>query len=174
MAEKTHWKQLMNPDYLGAYALTHGKDLIVTIKSVGQEDVYNPSSNSKETCTVVRFTDGNIKPMIVNATNAKTIAKLFDTPYIEDWVGKSISLYIAKVKAFGDVVEALRVRSKAPTVEKIVCADCGKDILSAAGKTPRELADISMKNTGRELCLPCMQKAAKSMETENKEDKKDE
>ena len=39
MAEqtKTHWKKLQNPDYLGAYALENGKDLIATIKTVGLE-----------------------------------------------------------------------------------------------------------------------------------------
>ena len=36
---KTHWKKLSNPDYLGAYALDPGKDLIVTIQSVGEERV---------------------------------------------------------------------------------------------------------------------------------------
>ena len=47
--DKTHWKKLENPDYLGAYALQPNKDLVVQIKSVGQEEVYNPTNNKKET-----------------------------------------------------------------------------------------------------------------------------
>lgn len=177
--EKTHWKKLENPDYLGAYALDPNKDLVVQIKSVGQEEVYNPTNNKKETCTVAHFTDRNIKPMILNVTNCKTIAKLYDTPYIEDWAGKYISIYIAKVKAFGDVVEALRIRNKVPTIEIIKCEDCGKVITDYSGKTARELADIAKRNLGKELCLECQRKYKKQMEedaakTEEGETKTDE
>lgn len=168
--DKTHWKKLENPDYLGAYALQPNQDLVVQIKSVGQEEVYNPTNNKKETCTVAHFTDPKIKPMILNVTNCKTISKLYDTPYIEDWNGKYISIYIAKVKAFGETVDALRIRNKIPTVEKIVCKDCGKEITGTSQKTARELADIAIKNCGRELCLDCMKKEKAKME-ENKNDK---
>ena len=167
--DKTHWKKLENPDYLGAYALQPNQDLIVQIKSVGQEEVYNPTNNKKETCTVAHFMDQKIKPMILNVTNCKTISKLYDTPYIEDWAGKYISIYIAKVKAFGETVDALRIRSKVPTVEKIICKDCGKEIVGTSQKTARELADIAIKNCGRELCLDCMKKEKAKME-ENKND----
>ena len=34
---KTHWKKLHNPDYLGAYSLDPGKDKILTIKDVRNE-----------------------------------------------------------------------------------------------------------------------------------------
>ncbi len=165
--EKTHWKKLENPDYLGSYALQPNADLVVQIKSVGQEEVYNPTNNKKETCTVAHFTDPKIKPMILNVTNCKTISKLYDTPYIEDWNGKYISIYIAKVKAFGETVDALRIRSKVPTVEKIICKDCGKEIKGTSQKTPRELADIAIKNCGRELCIECMKKEKEKMEVEN-------
>lgn len=162
--EKTHWKKLENPDYLGAYALEPNKDLIVQIKTVGQEEVYNPTNNKKETCTVAHFVDRNVKPMILNVTNCKTISKLYDTPYIEDWAGKYISIYIAKVKAFGDVVEALRIRNKVPSIEVIKCEQCGRIITDFAGKTARELADISKRNLGKELCIECQKAAKKQMD----------
>ena len=165
--DKTHWKKLENPDYLGAYALQPNRDLVVQIKSVGQEEVYNPTNNKKETCTVAHFTDPAIKPMILNVTNCKTISKLYDTPYIEDWPGKYISIYIAKVKAFGETVDALRIRNKVPTIEKIVCKDCGKEIVGTSQKSARELADIAIKNCGRELCLDCMRKEKAKMEEQN-------
>jgi len=162
--DKTHWKKLENPDYLGSYALQPGKDLIVQIKSVGQEEVYSPTSNKKDVCTVAHFTDSLIKPMILNVTNCKTITKLYDTPYIEDWSGRYISIYISKVKAFGETVEALRIRPKVPTTDKIICKECGKEIIAAARKSARELADIAVKNCGRELCLGCMKKEKEKME----------
>ena len=31
--DKTHWKRLMNPDFIGAYALPPGEDMTVEIMS---------------------------------------------------------------------------------------------------------------------------------------------
>lgn len=112
----THWKKLHNPDYLGAYAIEPGTEPIYTIASVGEESVTG-SDGKKETCMVIRFKEAGIKPMILNATNAKTINKIYDTPYIEQWVGKPIQLYVARVKAFGDTTDALRIRPVAPKVQ---------------------------------------------------------
>ena len=80
---KTHWKQLMNPDYLGAYALPEGQDITVTIKFVQREEVTG-EGGKKEMCTVAHIE--NNKPMILNVTNQKTIAKMYG-PYIEDCSG---------------------------------------------------------------------------------------
>lgn len=166
MGELTHWKKLENPDYLGAYALTPNQDLIVQIKSVGQEEVYNPSNNKKETCTVARFIDNSIKPMILNVTNCKTISKLYDTPYIEEWTGKYISIYIAKVKAFGDVVEALRIRNKIPTIKQFKCGICGDIITGTNSKTAEEIAAMGKSNYGKELCLKCAKIEQEKMKKE--------
>ena len=168
----THWKKLENPDYLGAYALVPGQDLVVQIKSVGQEDVYNPSSNGKESCTVVHFVDKSIKPMILNVTNCKTISKIYDTPYIEQWSGKYISIYIAKVKAFGEVVEALRIRPKAPTINKIKCECCGSEVVGTSSKTAEEIAQMGIDNYGKKLCLKCAKaEQDKRKSEESKEEK---
>lgn len=105
---KTHYKKLFNPDYLGAYSLDPGQELVLTIASVATEKVKN-ADGREDVCMVAKFKE-NVKPMILNKTNAKTIAKVFQTPFIEDWAGKQIQVYAEKVKAFGDVVEALRVR----------------------------------------------------------------
>jgi len=55
------------------------------------------------------------KPMIVNSTNAKAITSAVGSPYIEDWTNKQITLYVAQIKAFGEMQDALRVR-KEPVV----------------------------------------------------------
>ena len=103
---KTHWKKLHNPDYLGAYALEPGEDMISTIDYVGQEEITG-NGGKKETGMVCHFAEKGCKPMILNATNSKTIEKIHGTPYIEEWHGKQIQIYIASVAAFGDTVEAL-------------------------------------------------------------------
>jgi hypothetical protein len=155
---QTHWKKLHNPDYLGAYALEPGKDLVVTIKSVQKEKVTG-ADGKKEECMVMRFQE-NVKPMIVNSTNAKTIQKLYKTPYIEEWAGRKIQLFVDNVKAFGDVVEALRIRSKVPTTQAIstVCGDCTKQIESFNNFNAEYMAQYTYQKFGKPLCSECAQK----------------
>ena len=173
MAEQnlTHWKKLENNDYLGSYALLPGTDLVAQIKSVWQEDVFNPSSGGKESCTVVHFVDNSIKPMILNVTNCKTISKLYDTPYIEQWAGRYISIYIAKVKAFGETVDALRIRTKIPTIKQFKCECCGSVITGTSSKSAEEIAAMGKSNYGKELCLKCakLEQDKKKADAEKKE-----
>lgn len=161
MAEMlTHWKKLMNPDYLGGYALAPGQDLIATIKSVGNEEVTGPDGK-KEICSVIHFYE-DVKPMILNATNNKTIAKLFKTPYVEQWTGRKIQIYTEKVKAFGEVWDALRIRPFLPVDKTLVCADCGS-VIEAFGKTTAEVvAKHTLNSYGRMLCSECAKKAAEA------------
>jgi len=112
MAEHIHWKKLTNPDYLGAYSLTDGKDMIVTIKDVKEESITG-AKGDKEDCVVCYF-EGDVKPMILNKTNMKTITKVCQSPYLDDWVGKNIQLYGEMVSAFGETGLALRVRPFPP------------------------------------------------------------
>jgi len=109
---KTHWKQLTNPDYIGAYALIEGQDLTATITKVVREMVTS-TGGKKEECTVA-YLDGH-KPMILNVTNCKTITNLYKTPYIEEWAGKSITLFQTTANLKGETVECLRIRPVTPT-----------------------------------------------------------
>lgn len=116
METKTHWKKLINPDYLGAYSLNPGQDLILTIDIVIREKVTG-TGGKKQECTVLHFKE-KVQPMILNRTNAKTIAKVYNTNYIEDWAGKQVQIYAEKVDAFGEQVEALRIRPLVPQTQK--------------------------------------------------------
>lgn len=109
MTDKTHWKLLMNPDYIGAYWLTPGEDATVVIDFVARE-IITGTGGKKEECTVAHL-KGGVKPFILNATNSKTIAKLYG-PYIEDWAGKPITLFASTAKLAGETVECLRIRPK--------------------------------------------------------------
>lgn len=162
--EKTHWKKLTNPDYLGAYSFQKDEEKILTIGRVRQEIVVG-TDGKKEECTVARFQE-NEKPMILNATNCKTIAKIYNTPFIEEWVGKRIQIYVTQVKAFGDVVDALRIREKVPedTSVKYVCTDCGDLIKPALGKSAKWLSEYTTKQYERPLCADCAAKAKKAKE----------
>lgn len=170
----THWKKLSNPNYLGAYSVEDGRDLVLTISLVRQEEVIG-TDGKKEECIVCYFSDAD-KPMILNATNAKQIQKLLGTPYIEQWAGHKVQIGVEKVKAFGDVVEALRVRKFLPKAVAIKCESCDKNIVAANNMSAEQLAAYTEKKYGAKLCAACAMKIAsktnnpKQQETANEAD----
>jgi hypothetical protein len=111
--EKTHFKKLRNPSYIGSYELMindkESRELVVTIGKVSNETV--TVLDKSEVCMVMQLVGQ--KPMILNATNAKAIAKMYGA-FVEDWAGKPITLYVAKIRAFGDTHDALRIRATKP------------------------------------------------------------
>lgn len=113
MAQKTHYKKLRNPKYMGSYELMTGGEpvqLVVEITKVTKEMVHNGSKEEEQMVLHLK----NQKPMICNATNAKAITKAHGTPYVEDWVGKSITLFVQRVRSNGAFEDRLRVREEAP------------------------------------------------------------
>jgi hypothetical protein len=107
----THWKKLTNPKYLGSHDLQPNQKVKLTIERIVKEIVKD--QNGKDGECIVAYMRGT-KPMILNKTNCKIISKVYDTNYIEDWIGKQITIYSAKVKVAGDVVDALRVEAVKP------------------------------------------------------------
>jgi ribosomal protein L34E len=164
MNQRTHWKSLQNNDYIGAYAFQPGEEKTVTISTVGVETVMG-AEGRKEDCTVVHFA-GDVKPLILNATNSKMIQKVLQTPYIEDWAGKSIVLGVETVAAFGDRVEAVRVRKKQAVAVATDCADCGAAISGSGKFTAAQIAAAAQKRFGRALCLECVEQAKEAAQQE--------
>lgn len=114
MEQKTHWKKLQNPDYLGAYSLLPKEEKILTIAKITREKIIGTGGKKKEE-TVAHFKEAE-KPMILNRTNCKTIAKVYKTNFIEEWTGKQVQIFVEMVDAFGEQVEALRIRPCVPSV----------------------------------------------------------
>ena len=167
---KTHWKKMVNLDYLGTYALEEGQDLTLVIDYVRKENVTG-NNGRNEQCMVAHF-KGDVKPMILNRTNAKTITKVTGSPYIEDWASKAITLYADTTRFGGDIVECLRVRPYAPkqtnpdrgaqrqASSELICEDCGAQIMAAYGKTANGVAEQTKQKFGRRLCAECAAKEA--------------
>ncbi len=137
MSEKTHWKQLVNLDYIGAYSL-QGQDLTVEIVKVEVKRVKG-ENGKEEDCTVASLKGQ--KPFIVNRTNAKIITKIHSSPYIQDWEGKKITLYPTTTKVAGETVECLRVRPIAPKQETFDCEIAADEAKLRECKTLNELKD---------------------------------
>lgn len=162
MEEKKHWKKSFNPEYIGAYAFNPGEEKVGTIATVREEPVIG-ADGKKETCLVARFKERDLLPLILNVTNCKTITKIYKTPYIEDWIGKQIIMQVKQVKAFGDVVDAVRVKNEKPRTapaQEIVCEQCGQILKPFGTMDVKQLADYTQKKYGKHLCADCAKDAA--------------
>lgn len=125
---KTHIDKLRNPNYLGGWDLQdeNGKtnDIIVTIKEVKSEFVFNQKAQMEEPVLTVFFNE--CKPIILNATNRKTLKKVTDTSYIEEMAGKRIQLTTKRIKAFGEFHDAIRIVNVVPQNTKVEVVDINK------------------------------------------------
>ncbi len=114
METKTHWKQLIDPRFIGAYALPNGSDITVKIVDVKLENIVI-QGGKKEDHTIAYLR--NQKPLILNMTNSKTLHRLYG-PYIEDWIGKDITLFASVARLGNEDVECIRIRPTAPSKER--------------------------------------------------------
>lgn len=160
----THWKKLYNPNYFGCYCFEDGKDIVLTIKKMVQENVVGEGGRS-ELCTVMYFVE-NVKPLICNKTNCKMIEKLFKTPIIEKWSGRKIQLYVDNNVRFGkETVQGVRIRPFLPKIQSqdISCFDCKQLVQGVANMNAQQMAEYTQKKYGRTLCANCATKEAEKM-----------
>jgi hypothetical protein len=172
--QRTHWRKIIESDYLAGADLDDGNgnhtDIIVTIKEAKKEMVREQGTNKEEGCLILKFREAERKPMICNVTNAKTISKVLKSEYIEDWTNGRIIIGTEKVKAFGELWDALRVRSRqAPAVAGtqpavIYCIDCRNIIGEHQGVSAAKLAKATTDKYGRPLCYDCAQNAKARLE----------
>lgn len=161
--EKTDYRKLMAKEYLGVWDIPENSDLTVTIASIKKETI--KTAHGDDDVMMIRFSDFD-RPWICNVTNAKTIKKVANSRFIEDWVGVRIALYVDdNVKFKGEIVEGVRVREYAPKLpEKIICADCGKEITAHGKYSAKSIAESSRGQFGRTLCFECAGKAKEAQE----------
>lgn len=147
-----------NPNYLGSWDLDDmpNRELTLTIAKIVDEKVI--TNGQGEVCTVCYWTDSNFKPMILNVTNKKRICKLYKTKDTEKLKGKPVIICTEKVKAFGDIHDALRIKQIVPPTKSTVapkCENCGKDIGASGSMTPDQVAAYTKKKYGKCLCGEC-------------------
>ena len=164
MAEKTHWKKIVSdPNYIGEADFAEGEEKVLTLAYVNANETVT-TAEGKSQKAVVHWKEPNNKPMILNVARSKAMEKVAGSPYFEDWVGKQFQLYIQNgIKAFGDVVNAVRVRPHKPRVQTAAptappCTDCHGEIKPPTGKDFRWMVAYTMKHYGVPLCADCAQK----------------
>lgn len=147
------------PEYMGSWDIMElpNKEVTLTIDKIVDETVEG-TDGRKELCTVIYWTDKSYKKMIINITNKKALAKLYKTKDTDKLKGKSVIIGIDKVKAFGDIHDALRIRPRVPkvtTADLPKCEECGKDITGRGGMTPEQVAQYTKDKYGKKLCAEC-------------------
>lgn len=110
---QTHYRKVFKSDHLGAADLEeyeeNGQKLIFTIREVRQERGAKVAGK-KIDANIAYFVEPGIKPLVLNATNSKTVSKLAGSNFIENWRNLPVQLYIDKnVKFAGETVTGVRV-----------------------------------------------------------------
>ena len=149
-----HWRNEFTSNYFGSHLMPDGKDMILTISKVQPEDLMTTDGNKKH--GLVCYWAEDQLPMVLNKTNAAQIAKLLKENNYTKWAGHRIQIYVDhKVKAFGEIVDGLRIRKKLPEDVKIPCEECGQFISPAFNMSVTQLAAYTKKKDGKSLCAEC-------------------
>lgn len=174
MAEKTPWRKVVcDSNFIAAWDFQDGEEKVLTIDRINQaETVETAEGKSKK--AVVHWKEPGNKPMILNVERGKSIEKVAGSDKLEDWPGAAVQLYIDhNVRAFGEIVSAVRVRPFKPRVQQQAplppCGDCGTEIVPAMGKDARWVAAYTHKHYGIPLCVACAQKRKEAAQSEGKE-----
>lgn len=146
------------PGYLGSWDLEDhpNREITLTIDHIVDESVV--ANGQKEVCTVIHWAEQGVPPMIVNVTNKKTIAKIYKTTDTEKLRGKPVIIGVERVKAFGDVYDALRIRPRIPQIRTAPapkCEQCGKEITASGRMTPEQVAGYTKQKYSKCLCGEC-------------------
>lgn len=105
-----HVDLLFPGKYLKAGDL-RGRDIVVTIDDIDpRHDLKTKEGEEKR--PLVTFHAAK-KGLVLNKTNAKIIAGLYGADVL-GWIGQKVTLYAAEVSAFGETVEAVRIRKQRP------------------------------------------------------------
>lgn len=148
--------KIIDPNFLNAELIGEpGAYITVTIKDIDYREAFNKKTNQSEMRQALIF-EGDMKPLLLNKTNAKTLKRLFspneDKP--ENCLGKTIELYVERTKVGREMTTGIRIREHSG--EK--CDQCGKEIRPLMSMSVAETVDYSRKHTGKKLCIDCMRK----------------
>lgn len=105
--------------YIGAADLK-GMERTLTIRRVVVEELKTDRGSERK--PVLYFVETETKGgdptkerrMVLNKTNAKTIAKMYAENEIENWIGKRITLYPTTTSVAGEQRDCIRIRATIP------------------------------------------------------------
>ena len=143
MDEKTHYRKAFDSPYLSSADIV--EPTVLTVKYVRLE--LDRTKKTKDMFNTAHFVETEIrrgealKPMILNASNSKTMKALTGSAFIDDWNNVRITIYVDHNVRFGkETVEGLRISPHAP--------EQGKKTLTPAMTTAWANAKAAYKRDG--------------------------
>lgn len=168
-----------NSEYLGAEDIDPAVEPVLTI-----ENLYNGMitlQRGKENKDVITFKESsvpgikNVRPLVCNATNRKTLKKLYKSVTADALVGKRIQLFLdhnVRDPQTGELTDGIRIRPRIPSAQKaepIVCETCGKPIKAIGQYSAEDIAKINTQRFGKKLCGECSKKLSEQSATSEPE-----
>ena len=106
--EKQYQEYFKN--FLGAWSFKDG-DVILTISDIKEMEMFDQKTGGVKTALCVLFKENDL-PLVLNVTNAETIASVTGSDIPQDWIGKRIKLGQTTIKVAGKPTTAVRVRDE--------------------------------------------------------------
>lgn len=115
--DKTHYRKAFDSPYLSSADIV--EPTVLTVKCVRLEK--DRTKKTQDAFNTAFFAEAELrpgeklKPMILNASNSKTMKGLTNSPFIDDWNDVRITVYVDHNVRFGkETVEGLRISPHAP------------------------------------------------------------
>lgn len=123
MTEKTHFRKAFDSPYLSSADIV--EPTVLTVHHVALE--LDRTKKTKDRFNTAHFVEKELrqgeplKPMILNASNSKTMKGLTNSPFLDDWRDIRITVYVDHNVKFGkETVEGLRISPHAPERRALV------------------------------------------------------
>ena len=162
------YQKTLDKTYLGHWDVPEDGDLIVTIDHFEKNEIKSGPSAAAEKKHICYFRDA--KPMVVNKTNLKLLAKATGSDKFEDWEGKTVALWAAPVPQ-ADSGKGLRFREYLPKVDTLICEECDEVIrdVTIDGKIlkAKVIANRAKTTYGKMMCFDCATAAKAEQEDAN-------
>ena len=148
------YRRDLDKPYFGHWDIPSEQDLVLTIDHMEKQDIKSQRGTEKKTVMIFRE---DVKPLILNVVNRKSIAKALGTPNYEEWEGKRIALYEGREPKADDGF-AVRIREYAPKVVEEYCEECGSLITQHGSYSVNKIVTMSRAKYGKALCWECAMK----------------
>lgn len=146
MSEKTHYRKAFDSPYLSSAdvveptTLTIAKVVLEADRTKKTKDLFNTAYFAERDLRPGE----RLKPMILNATNSKTMKQLTGSPFIDDWQNTRITIYVDHNVRFGkESVEGLRISPFTPEKKTLTPANAkGWESAKAAYRRDGDLSQV--------------------------------
>lgn len=127
--EKTHYRKAFDSPYLSSADIVEPTTLTVHHVTLELDRTKKTKDKFNTAYFVEKFIRSGepLKPMILNATNSKTMKGLTGSAFIDDWNQTRITVYVDPGVRFGkETVEGLRISPHVPEAPKLLTPEATK------------------------------------------------